>query len=630
MNRPDPSQPGNREVPAQAHEGPDLAELMARVRREVTGSAEDPLLTPAHVARAEAGEPTADALSVDEVLERMRRELKRRRGGTSVSAAASTAPVPEEDRLPRWQSSTGTLPLQPQYTLAEMMRPSDGDFVDNAFRILLRRSAAATERAHYLATLRAGTSSKVEILGHIRFSDEGMQHGVHVDGLLVPYKLHQWRHIPVLGRFLALGIAIFRLPRLFGHLQRMEAVGAQEIHEVGQALNELALATETRQAQLDDQLDTLAGLQRRLHARLSEEMPALANAVDQLHRQLAEQVSLTAQIEATLTARLESALADQAEAYARLESMLAEQAAARSRLEQQLEAALSATTKAITDGASDRRTVHAVERRLVALSDRMNQQLVEPSPAAPAGSGEEPASDGLLDAHYVSFEDTFRGSREDIKTRAAHYLDAFREAGVEAGDGMVVDLGCGRGEWLEVLSEHGFASRGVDLNNVMVGEAQSLGLDAVEQDAVAHLRSLESDSVSAITSMHLVEHLPYEVLIRLVDEALRVLRPGGVLILETPNPENLTVGSYWFYMDPTHRNPIPPPLLQWVVEARGFEHAVIDRLTLNRGVMDIQPVNEDIAAANQINRIVGLLTAAPDYAIVARKPQAGIAHGQGA
>jgi O-antigen chain-terminating methyltransferase len=284
--------------------------------------------------------------------------------------------------------------------------------------------------------------------------------------------------------------------------------------------------------------------------------------------------------------------------------------------------------KTTAQGAEIRRAVHDIERQLMTLSDRMKQQATgSAAVAAPSGPGEDQSTPGLA-AHYVSFEDTFRGTRDDIKARAGHYLTAFHDAGIEPGDGLVLDLGCGRGEWLEVLSEHGYASRGVDLNGVMVREAQTLGLDAIEQDVIAHLRSLGSESVSAITSMHLVEHLPYEVLIRMVDEALRVLRPGGVLILETPNPENLTVGSYWFYMDPTHRNPIPPPLLQWIVEARGFEHAAIDRLTQNRAVFDIQPVGGEVAAADQINKIVGLLTAAPDYAIVARKPRPETTHGQ--
>jgi O-antigen chain-terminating methyltransferase len=496
------------------------------------------------------------------------------------------------------------------YVLADMLRPSDGEFVDNAFRILLRRPARAEERAQYLARLRGGTS-KVEILGTIRFSEEGLHRGVHVDGLLIPYKLHRWRRVPVLGWFLATGIAVFRLPRLFASLQGLESASAQESQQLGRAFNDLAEGVEARQTRLEEQLDALAGLQRRVQAELSSLSAQAAERFSQLETAMMARVD---KLEAATAARLEAVQADQAGMHAQWESRLA--------------TGLSAVAKTTAQGAEIRRAVHDIERQLMTLSDRMKQRATgSAAVAAPSGPGEDQSTPGLA-AHYVSFEDTFRGTRDDIKARAGHYLTAFHDAGIEPGDGLVLDLGCGRGEWLEVLSEHGYASRGVDLNGVMVREAQTLGLDAIEQDVIAHLRSLGSESVSAITSMHLVEHLPYEVLIRMVDEALRVLRPGGVLILETPNPENLTVGSYWFYMDPTHRNPIPPPLLQWIVEARGFEHAAIDRLTQNRAVFDIQPVGGEVAAADQINKIVGLLTAAPDYAIVARKPRPETTHGQ--
>ncbi len=634
MNHPEPSRPGSRDgapAPAGTSAGPGLEELMSRIRLELTGSEEDVLRTAGIAgetagAQAETAGRAAEALSLDEITNRIRRELARRSGAPG-SATASTTSDAAHGGLPRWQSSVAPLPTQPAYVLADMLRPSDGEFVDNAFRILLRRPAMAEERARYLAGLRAGIS-KVEILGAIRFSDEGLHHGVHVDGLLIPYKLHKWRRIPIVGWFLATAIAMLRLPRLFVSLQGLESASAQESQQLGRVLNELAQAVEARQARLEEQIDTLARLQRRVQADLSS-----------LSAQAAEQVG---QLETTMMARLDSQQAavsaqaaervDKLEAAtaARLESVRADQAGLHAQWESRLDTALSAMAKATAQGVEIRRSVHDIERQLMALSDRMNQRATgSAAVAAPSGPGEDQSSPGLA-AHYVSFEDTFRGTRDDIKARAGHYLTAFRDAGIEAGDGLVLDLGCGRGEWLEVLSEHGYASRGVDLNGVMVREAQTLGLDAIEQDVIAHLRSLGSESVSAITSMHLVEHLPYEVLIRMVDEALRVLRPGGVLILETPNPENLTVGSYWFYMDPTHRNPIPPPLLQWIVEARGFEHAAIDRLTQNRAVFDIQPVGGEVAAADQINKIVGLLTAAPDYAIVARKPRPEITHGQGA
>jgi len=108
--------------------------------------------------------------------------------------------------------------------------------------------------------------------------------------------------------------------------------------------------------------------------------------------------------------------------------------------------------------------------------------------------------------------------------------------------------------------------------------------------------------------------------IQLLDEALRALRPGGVLILETPNPENVLVGSCMFYMDPTHLHPIPPPLLQWTVQARGFEQVEIERLSDDRGSPDLAPVSEDVPGSAQINQMVAWFTAAPDYAVVARKP----------
>jgi O-antigen chain-terminating methyltransferase len=637
MSHPEPYGPGSRDGdPGQVRTLAEssLEELMRRIRLELTGSEEDVLqkariVGAAAPARSEAAELPSEAavLSLDEVIDRIRRELKRRRDGQSDLAMDSATSAVAQHALPRWQSTVSPLPPQPMYVLADMLRPSDGEFVDNAFHVLLRRSASTEEKAHYLAALRGGTS-KVEILGTIRFSDEGMRHGVHIDGLLIPYKLHKWRRIPVLGWFLATGIALFRFPRLYAHLQKLEAASAQESQQVGHALNDLAQAAESRLARMDEQLGQLEAA---MMARL-ESVQAL------LSGQAAEQVG---QLEAAMMARLESVQAllsgqaaeqmGQLEAamMGRIESAQADQAAVHAHLASRLDTALSQVAKTTEDSGEMRRAVREIERQLMVLFDRMSMQ-VGGAPVGPAlGPGEYQSSAEPLAAHYVSFEDTFRGTRNDIKMRAAHYLTVFRDAGINAGDGLILDIGCGRGEWLEVLSENGYASRGVDSNSAMVGDALALGLDVVEQDAVAYLRGLDNESVSAVTSMHLVEHLPYEVLVRLLDEALRVLRPGGVLILETPNPENLMVGSYWFYMDPTHRNPIPPPLLQWVVEARGFEGVAIDRLSQNRGVFDIQPVGEDVAGASQINKIVGLLTAAPDYAVVARKPGPKVVREQG-
>jgi O-antigen chain-terminating methyltransferase len=225
-----------------------------------------------------------------------------------------------------------------------------------------------------------------------------------------------------------------------------------------------------------------------------------------------------------------------------------------------------------------------------------------------------------MEQQYASFEEVFRGERGQIKLRVAHYLEALAAAGIAPGSSEVIlDLGSGRGEWLEVLAEHGYSGRGVDLNRGMLEESEKRGHEVVEADVLNYLKAQDGDSIAAITSMHLVEHIPHPVLIQLLDEALRVLRPGGVLILETPNPENVLVGSCRFYMDPTHLNPIPPLLLQWTVQARGFEQAVIERLSEHRGDPEIVPVPGSVPGAAQINRMIDWFTVPPDYAVIARK-----------
>src|SRR6185312_12670164 len=260
-------------------------------------------------------------------------------------------------------------------------------------------------------------------------------------------------------------------------------------------------------------------------------------------------------------------------------------------------------------------------RRLLAMLERLTVFLDGAMRQLPAGGGPLALPQlQSMEQQYASFEEVFRGERSQIKLRVSHYLEVLAAASIAPDGGEVIlDLGSGRGEWLEVLAEHGYSARGVDLNRGMLEESEKRGHDVVEADVLNYLKAQDSDSIAAITSMHLVEHIPHPVLIQLLDEALRVLRPGGVLILETPNPENVLVGSCTFYMDPTHLNPIPPLLLQWLVQARGFEQAAIDRLSEHRGEPDIVPVSEDVPGAAQINRMVGWFTAPPDYAVIARK-----------
>ncbi|MFC6486747.1 methyltransferase domain-containing protein [Nitratireductor sp. GCM10026969] len=172
-----------------------------------------------------------------------------------------------------------------------------------------------------------------------------------------------------------------------------------------------------------------------------------------------------------------------------------------------------------------------------------------------------------------------------------------------------VDLGCGRGEWLQFLRDQEFQAQGVDLDEGMLASCRKRGLKARKGDALEFLREMPDDSQVIVSGFHIAEHLPFAKLQRLVREAHRVLMPGGLLILETPNPENFRVSTLSFYMDPTHLNPLPPDLLSFLTEFAGFKRNKVIRLQ----------ENERLRAASSASLDEVLGGASPDFAVVAQK-----------
>jgi SAM-dependent methyltransferase len=253
------------------------------------------------------------------------------------------------------------------------------------------------------------------------------------------------------------------------------------------------------------------------------------------------------------------------------------------------------------------------QRRLSMLLEEARKRLPEPISNQQI-ENMVTEEDHLLDAFYVSFEDRFRGTREDIKRRVAIYLPVVNEVKAGTKTAPVLDIGCGRGEWLELLRDQDLNARGVDLNRVMVRQCQELGLEVMEADAITYLRNLKSNSLGAVTGLHIIEHISFKRLIALFDEVLRVLRPGGVAIFETPNPENLLVGACNFYYDPTHLNPLPPEPMRFVMDARGFGRIEIMRL-------HPRPESDKLREGSpQVQQVLNsMLFGEQDYALVAYK-----------
>lgn len=212
------------------------------------------------------------------------------------------------------------------------------------------------------------------------------------------------------------------------------------------------------------------------------------------------------------------------------------------------------------------------------------------------------------DRFYREFEDRFRGTRELITERLQVYLPFSRLLIEIHGKGVsAIDLGCGRGEWLELLGEQGFSAHGVDLDDGMLEACHELGLSSEKMDALQALVELDDNTQSVVSGFHIAEHLPFHTLLSLVSHSLRVLKPGGILILETPNPENLRVGANSFYMDPSHERPIPHDLLAFIAEFCGFHRVRVLRL------------RHEILKTRTPSLLDVLEGTSPDYAVVAQK-----------
>jgi SAM-dependent methyltransferase len=264
-----------------------------------------------------------------------------------------------------------------------------------------------------------------------------------------------------------------------------------------------------------------------------------------------------------------------------------------------------------------RRAVSEVSLRLGQLDLFLTEARRSfPEPPSPEALGALPTG---LAGIQAALDEAFRGPRPVIEERARLYLAEL--AGVRGG-GPVLDLGCGRGELLSVLEEAGVPAYGVDTNADHVAACRARGLDVRHEEALAHLGCLEPASVGAITAIHLVEHLSLDALFELLALAARVVRPGGLLVLETPNPENLVVAASSFYLDPTHRRPLPPDLLAFLVGARGFDGVEIRRLDRpdQPRPISIKPEDASEALVGVVDAVNAHLFAPADYAVVARRP----------
>ncbi len=230
--------------------------------------------------------------------------------------------------------------------------------------------------------------------------------------------------------------------------------------------------------------------------------------------------------------------------------------------------------------------------------------------AAVAASGPEKVGGGAAapvqpDFDYARFAERFRGPEEYVKKGQEFYLPYF------AGRREVLDIGCGRGEFLGLMRDHGVGARGIDLSAESVEVCRQKGLQAEVADLYAYLGALPEGSLDGIFCSQVVEHLAPERLPDMIRLAASRLQRDGVLAIETPNPECLAIFASHFYLDPTHTRPVPHPLLGFYMEESGLGGVEVHRLS---PAVESMPALASLPADFREAFFGGL-----DYAIVGRK-----------
>jgi SAM-dependent methyltransferase len=538
--------------------------------------------------------------------------------GTDVGGGAHTNTT---SRLSGIGTLAAPLPRKDAYHLDEFLAYHDEDFIRNAYRALLGREPDPEGGSRYLAKIRSGELWRIEVLGRIRYSPEGRTADIPFHGLMFSFGMRTARRVPVVGRLLGILQYAWRLPdlarnheilegALFANREEMRRGVNAVVSEIEQALIQVRSSQSSHLARIDQfrtQLDALGKVlatkadQSIVDRRFGEFQVATKADQATIDRKLGElqanllDVRTSAQI---LDAKLGDSASEVTRVARVLDAVRDENQDLGQRLAQLLPAKEFTTLVASTERSTGDlgRIANALEEvraRLRsqgadALPDSFPQQaeltrLIDESRRMNVMPGTNAESTGehaitFPEGFYVAFEDRFRGARDDVKRRVAVYLPLVRAAGAGTREAPILDIGCGRGEWLDLLREHELVACGVDLNEVAVAGCRARGLDVLQANAIEHLRRRPPDSLGAVSAIHVIEHLPFAQQIELFDEARRVLRPGGIVIFETPNPENLVVGACGFYYDPTHIKPLPPEPFRVILESRGFERVNVIRL----------------------------------------------------
>ncbi len=441
---------------------------------------------------------------------------------------------------------------KPTITYADLMGGDIKEFLDKAYLTLLNRIPDENGESIYRNFLLNNRNDRVLVLGAIRYSKEGRMHNVAVKGLQIRYLLRKMYKV------------------------------LSAIPFMGYIIN-LVRDTLTMSKKFDN-LFYLESIQAEKLVNVVHEKELLENKVKQLEAKLGQYSVANDELKRQINKCMDSLL----------------------RVDRETQITRKTIDVSLETIKLQNERIAAIENRIMIYAEKQqNSKLCQDKLRK------------INDDIYLAFEDKFRGSQEIIKERLKKYVAIIEEIDQKNNHDHtnVLDIGCGRGEWLELLKENRFVYLGIDVNQTMINVCKEKNLNVQCTDALSYLKVQKGESYYAITGFQIAEHLKPEELTEMVQEAYRILKPGGVAIFETPNPENLIVGACNFYYDSTHNRPIPPERLRFLAEYVGF--AKVELLRSNPyNAIDEQKLDN---ANEEMMKIVQFFNNMCDYAIVAYK-----------
>jgi len=459
-------------------------------------------------------------ITVEDIMIKIKEEVERRKSEYNNinlnSNESEIENIEQIDRLSFLFNQESDFFLKDIYEYADFVKYNDIEFVKNIYRGLLNREADNLGLENNLNDLRSGKYTKSDLVTKIRFSKEGRQKNIKLLGSKKRLFVYFLKNIPFIGNFIEFFINIFTLSKKLRNIRAYEAYNNMRYNEI---LYKNTIIVNS----INDKIDKINNVLKTKINKIEFEKlnEILQNKVDKSQvREIYNQIT---------------------EVQNEIKEDIKELAICKNEFDSYFD-------KKLFDYENLKKEVY-----------KINQNK--------------------FDQFYVDFEDKFRGSTEEIKERLKIYIPCLESLSFEKDKTKIIDLGCGRGEWLELLKEKLYTDiTGVDINKIMIKINKDNGNNVIEYDIIEFLKKTPENSVNVITGFHIVEHLGFEKLMELIGEVYRVLKKDGIVIFETPNPENLIVGACNFYTDPTHERPIVPSFLKYLLEINNYYNIEIIRI----------------------------------------------------